>query len=734
MSTTVAPFEPPVSVEITSTLTKGEKSKFTEYVILVKWLKTGEAWTKCHRFSEFSKLHSTMSEIFQGLPTIPPKTWSLTKNLDKSFVENRRKQLDTYLKALIQHEGVMNTVSLVDFLSISEHVKLSQTAVPIEVSKIEERKFGINQFLFDEKSGAVFTACEEVKLLNRFDAHLSNIRMPWEDQGNIAPVGSFSCWRRGKKGLWELVGTQFYDCPISKILWCSKTKVVYSALANGDIAGYSVAFEDGAGGRGGGRRGGKTFKLQSNMKEVHQGRILCMEWYGIGKKIVTTGNDRRLVVHDVQKQEEINEITLKSKLTALVVETANNRAIVGSTDGKIGILDISVNPCEVLLSLSGHKATVNALHHFPKRRYLFSGGRDYLLGLWSIKNKRDVLMSERIGFLKKGPPAAITTVEYISDHKYIITGHEKGFVAVWNAATGRVVMVFRAHRSQVTDLKHMNLCRAHESTADGDMEGGDNDNKTSTLIGGGGGGGGGGSSLTIKAIDYSSLFMKTTTEEGEDDDEDLKDDDDREYSNDDDGLGGDFHDDDDDDATATIHKSSNPYENAESKGKDDDDDDNEKEEEEEEEVREVRSLSSFLRPSKRYIVKPEEKEEEEEEGGQGKIDDQKMKKMEEGGGGGGESTQQQEQQENEEAPDDDNDDVADSTKEEKKMKKEQVKEEEEEEEEDIFAKSKHQVDKQKTIEKFADLFGTGDDDDDDTRLLKLNMVLVDHTCEYIRRR
>jgi len=480
-------------VEIPSTRTEGEANKFTLYVIMVKWLKSGETWTESHRFSSFSRLHKTMSEVFQGIPALPPKTWGFTKNLDKEFVEKRRKGLEKYLQTIIKLEGVMNTVSLVEFLGIPEHVKLTQSSVPIEISKIEERQFGINQFIFDTESHAVLTANEEVKLLNRFDAHLSNLRMPWEAQGCISPVGSFSCWKRGRKGLWHLLGTQFYDCPISKIAWDPKTRIVYSALGNGDIAGYSVDMDasgssSAATGEDRGTRH-RAFKLKYEVKALHAGRILCMHLTLKDKRLVTTGQDKRFRVLDIESQKVISEVTTKGKLTALVVEEEENRAIAAGSENKIFIINMNSDPSEIVMELNGHTSQINALHYFRKQRYLFSGGRDYCLGLWNVKNSRDVLMSDKIGFLKRGPPTPITKICYIEENKIIITGHEKGFVAVWDAQSGRITMVFRAHRTYVTDLKwvmeshilltashgcirfwqfprHMQLCRAVEAKDD----------------------------------------------------------------------------------------------------------------------------------------------------------------------------------------------------------------------------------------------------------------------------
>ncbi|GAB5370900.1 hypothetical protein AAMO2058_001533200 [Amorphochlora amoebiformis] len=434
-------FTSPVRVEIPSARSAGIKSKYTVYVIVVSWVNSGNAWTTQRRFREFSKLHKTLSEVFQRMPPLPPKTiWGITQTLELAFVEKRRALLEKYLQELIKIEGMMNTVSLCEFLEIPSHVQLSTLSVPVEVSSLKERQFGINQFILDEKSGAIFTACEEVKILNRMDAHLSNIRMPWEEQGCISPVGSFSCWKKGRKGLWQLVGTQFYDCPVSCVAYNPVTKTLYSALQTGDIAGYRVDMD----------RAKKAFTLSSELKGTHASRITHMHVDQHRNLLISSGNDKKLKITKLATGTSRKEFVFNGKLSTFAVEEDRNRLFVACNDKNIYIVDLELG--EIVMTLQGHTSPVNALHFIQQRRYLFSGGRDYKLGLWGIKNKRDVLMSELVGFLKRGPPTPITKIQ-LCEQKMIITGHGKGYVAIWTLPSGHISLVFRGHKSKITGLK-----------------------------------------------------------------------------------------------------------------------------------------------------------------------------------------------------------------------------------------------------------------------------------------
>jgi len=554
--------------------------------------------------------------------------------------------------------------------------------------------------------------------LNKLDATLSNVRMPWEEQGCISPVGSFSCWRRGRKGLWSLLGTQFYDCPISQIAWEPSSSILYSALQNGDIAGYRVDVT-----------AKKPFKLAFEVKTVHTGRILCMRIDLETRRMYTTGVDKKIKVTDLAEAKVISELESRGRLNTLAMDWPNRRFFAAGAEKKILVIEISkrgqLSEC---MALSGHTSSIGSLHYFNKKGYLFSGGKDRMLGLWTIKNPRDVLMSEKIGFLKRGPPTDITKIVYLNEHKVIITGHGKGFVAVWYAEQGRVVMVFRAHRSTVTDLRwlegakvlmtsnhncirfwqfpqDMKICRTTEADAKS------------------------GNDEEIVVMDFDE-FMKKNEKEGtrgprttqpeaefEDDDKKHGDDAGRQRT-----------------SSVAIHKSprkengaltgaggedlftQEPFEEEkEAEIKKGVVTEPEPEEEENEQDRQRRASSTFMRPSRRYVTPKEEVKAAKPVATTERTTEVITPTAEAVARPEPEAEAEPEPEPEPEGPEEGGVEV---TVEEAKApsdnvppaKPEKKKIEEEPEEEDIFAEPKKGK-KQETIDKFADLFGTGMDSD-----------------------
>ena len=61
-----------------------------------------------------------ISRKAQTVPAIPLKTWF--KSLDPIFIEQRRVELDSYLKKLINLRVVLTTVEFKNFLELPHHV------------------------------------------------------------------------------------------------------------------------------------------------------------------------------------------------------------------------------------------------------------------------------------------------------------------------------------------------------------------------------------------------------------------------------------------------------------------------------------------------------------------------------------------------------------------------------------------------------------------------------------
>jgi hypothetical protein len=152
------------------------KSNAKVYVILLKF-DAQHCWTVSHRFSTFDALRKSLERKIGSLPELPPKTW--LRSFARDFVEKRREQLETFLQLLLENDAVCNSNELLDFLHVRDNVPsfalLSELHKPTQFSAFQDPRFGCNACFFIASEGLYLTATEDVELMSRVDAQLSNL-------------------------------------------------------------------------------------------------------------------------------------------------------------------------------------------------------------------------------------------------------------------------------------------------------------------------------------------------------------------------------------------------------------------------------------------------------------------------------------------------------------------------------------------------------------------------------
>ena len=177
-------------MSVVATRNSEGRSAHTLYVLIVQY-DAGHQWTIERRFSEFEDLRSALSEFMSGssLPLLPAKTF--TRSLEAGFVAWRRKELDRWVQHLMQSEFVVRSAIFAHFCGVVQQMgeRAVSSALPTELKSITDPQFGINDCHYCSLSAQeqlIFTACEDVNPLSKLERKLTNIRLPWESQGQAA--------------------------------------------------------------------------------------------------------------------------------------------------------------------------------------------------------------------------------------------------------------------------------------------------------------------------------------------------------------------------------------------------------------------------------------------------------------------------------------------------------------------------------------------------------------------
>lgn len=164
------------------------------YVILVKWDET-VSWSVSRRYSSFEALRDKLSRSVDSLPALPGKT--LFRSLAPDFVQKRRQQLHEWLQSVLRIPAAATSHEFRQFLEVPQHVPSHALPNdhPVEIKAVADARFGVTCFVYSERDRLLATGCEEASALSRLDSRLSNARLPWEKEGSIVPVGSFTLYR-----------------------------------------------------------------------------------------------------------------------------------------------------------------------------------------------------------------------------------------------------------------------------------------------------------------------------------------------------------------------------------------------------------------------------------------------------------------------------------------------------------------------------------------------------------
>lgn len=426
------------------------RSAYTLYVIMVQWAHSQE-WSIERRFSEFEELRTRLNELVPNeLPPLPAKT--LTRIMDASFVAQRKQDLDRWIQHIQQCEFIRRCSIYQSFLGVDNHVtpSIANAHLPVERQAVVDPQFGLNHAVYHPAEQLMFTACEDVHLLSKLERKLTNMRMPWEKQGGLAPLGCFATWRIGDSPRASCV--IYY--PVAAVCVCviPSQRAAYVGLDNGRVHAYVAD---------------PTWTSFAPIGEhaVHNGRVTAIAYASRKSAVLSVGLDNHMCVIDAADRRALHSIAVGGglhvgslSLSAIRTDDDYERAFVASSTGTIFIYSTAMLPTQapvLIHQLQGHSAPVKCLSYNRADGLLFSGSDDFNIGVWTIApggSPNEVSRSRLQGMMTNGIPKAVTAICYAAPLQQVITGYNDGYIAVWNVQTGRLSYGWKGHEHTVTQM------------------------------------------------------------------------------------------------------------------------------------------------------------------------------------------------------------------------------------------------------------------------------------------
>jgi hypothetical protein len=146
------------------------------------------------------------------------------------------------------------------------------------------------------------------------------------------------------------------------------------AIACGDEAGgIVISHEDGNSGW-----------VVDPLEKEHSKEITALAFSADGKWLLSGGNDKKVVLWDVNERKQVQSFDeLPQPVRAVVLSTDGSRAVAGDADGVIHVWDLKENRKG---SLPAHSKSITSLALTNDGQILFSGSKDGVIGRWTLGN------------------------------------------------------------------------------------------------------------------------------------------------------------------------------------------------------------------------------------------------------------------------------------------------------------------------------------------------------------
>jgi len=128
------------------------------------------------------------------------------------------------------------------------------------------------------------------------------------------------------------------------------------------------------------------------------------------------------------------------RITALAFGPAGERAVYGTADGTLALVDIATGECNVVCAAGGREITAAALS--PDGRFAAAAAKGHAVTIFDLEGE-----SARVELA--GAKGRISVLEFSGDGGYLAAGGDRKDVVIWESPSGRLRSVLEGHDGEV---------------------------------------------------------------------------------------------------------------------------------------------------------------------------------------------------------------------------------------------------------------------------------------------
>ena len=408
---------------------------------------TQNTWKIEKRYSEFKKLHDTLSKIFPRLPPIPGTT--LFKVSSTEALNKRQKALQLFLRSCIQRRDIMQNKQFKDFLELEKN---APEVVGNDVELVYDYKklpLGCRNFQVIPHRGIMVVCCSNMNILSRSNVILSNITLgiPKSDDDKV-PMGAafiYQC-EPHKEEIYAIhkIWAKPFPIQTGTIHWEDKNEIFSVGNDDGKIYIFKA-------------KPNTHYMTMNQLAELnyHTDRVMGLAINPKNLNIYSCSTDKTFYITDLKNITSNILINMGySGYTNLELDSENQRIFLTNEEGELSVYSLGVFPPVLVRNLqTSSLSSIRAFHIDKKNNYIFTGnvgGKICIMNLAPAKKER--LISEisnfGVGQMK------IRVCRSNPDSLELYTGDESGRVVIWNLKTGKPIYLWQAHDAAITQMQY----------------------------------------------------------------------------------------------------------------------------------------------------------------------------------------------------------------------------------------------------------------------------------------
>ena len=408
---------------------------------------TQNTWKIEKRYSEFKKLHDSLSKIYPRLPPIPGTT--LFKVSSADALNKRQQALQVFLRSCIQRKDIFQNKLFKDFLELDKN---APEVVANDVELVYDYKklpLGCRNFQVIPHRGIMVVCCSNMNIISRSNVLLANISLGMtKDDDDKIPMGAafiYQC-EPSKEEIYAIhkIWAKPFPIQTGTLYWEDKNEIFCVGNDDGKIYIYKAK--------------PNTHYLEMNLLTelaYHTDRVMGIALDPKNLNLYSCSTDKTFYVTDLKNST--NNILINMGLsgyTNLEFDSANQRIFLTNENGELSVYSLFTFPPALVRKLqTSSLSSIRAFHIDHKNNYIFTGnvgGKICIMNLAPAKKER--LISEisnfGVGQMK------IRVCRSNPDSLELMTGDESGRVVIWSLKTGKPIYLWHAHDAAITQMQY----------------------------------------------------------------------------------------------------------------------------------------------------------------------------------------------------------------------------------------------------------------------------------------